>query len=594
MLLEDEARQRLDSEIRLEIAAQEQRLVNDYLPSRKSHLAGEVNESEIVSEWTKWYDERLSQTRRWRRLKLSAYKSTMPKLSALDDLSILASGDVTKRDVYQLTFQIPDQQKPITAIRLEALPDESLPAGGPGMAYYEGRRGDFFLSELTVSVDGKSVRLADLSTNYGKISIGSGNADAANVIDGNGSTGWSTSGNEGQASQLVANLAEPIAGQSLTVELLFERHFAAALGRFRVSITSDDGQATAVALPESLYDWDASDAGDVDENDYAELQRYFIRTSPALAMQRNPIDRLRKSIPADVRSLGMRERAPEDRRTTHRHHRGEYLQAKEEVPAEVPSVFDPLDDSEPKDRLALARWLVSDKNPLFARVSVNRSWREFFGTGIVDTAGDFGTQSEPPSHPELLDWMATELKCDDWSLKKLHRNIVMSATYQQAVTEAPEADPRHRLIAGFPHQRLDAELVRDALLSASGLLMRQVGGPSVYPPQSGSVTAMAWGNSGWNVSAGGDRYRRSLYTFSKRTAPFAAFTTFDGPTGETCIARRDRSTTPLQALTLMNDEMYMEFAAGLAETTLARIGQQCNASRNCNRYFSSLAGSLAG
>ena len=149
----------------------------------------------------------------------------------------------------------------------------------------------------------------------------------------------------------------------------------------------------------------------------------------------------------------------------------------------------------------------------------------------------------------------------------------------------PATDPRHRLIAGFPHRRLEAERVRDALLSASGLLARHVGGPSVYPPQSSSVTAMAWGGGGWKASSGADRYRRSLYTFSKRTAPFAAFTTFDGPSGETCIARRDRSTTPLQALTLMNDQMYLEFAEGLAETTLRSLPKDATPSEIAAKMF---------
>ena len=574
VLLEDPSNQQIIKRIQSQIEQQEQHLIEKHLPSRHAHLAGEFGQTEIALQWVKWYDQQIMQTRQWRRLNLVAYESTMPKLTALDDDSILASGDVTKRDVYQLTFSIPSDQPPITAIRLEALPDPSLPAGGPGMAYYEGRRGDFFVSEMQVSVDGQAASLVALSNNFGKISIGSGNADAANVIDGNGSTGWSAAGNEGRASQLVANLATPISGQTLTVELLFERHFAAALGRFRISITSDQGMATAVGLPQSLYDWSVNRGSETNERDYQELQRHFVRTAAALANQRKPIERLRESLPSDVRSLGMRERSPEDRRTTHRHHRGEYLQAKEEVQGAVPAIFDPLDDNQPQDRLALARWLVSDKNPLFARVSVNRSWREFFGTGIVNTAGDYGTQSEPPSHPQLLDFLATELKRDGWSLKKFHRRIVMSATYQQLVTPAAADDPGHRLLAGFPQRRLDAELVRDALLSASGLLTRQLGGPSVYPPQSETVTAMAWGNSRWNASSGGDRYRRSLYTFSKRTAPFAAFTTFDAPTGETCVARRDRSTTPLQALTLMNDEMYMEFAAGLAETSIRAAGHQ--------------------
>jgi hypothetical protein len=571
VMVDDANSEKRRGEIEAKIARLEQQLIDESLPSRQEHEADKIGEDPIKVEWIKWYDEQIAQSRNWQRLKLVAYESTMPKLAATEDASILASGDVTKRDVYHLDFKVSDNSKPITAIRLEALPHPLLPAGGPGMGFYEGRRGDFFLSEMKVSVDGQPVALTELSHSYGKISVGSGSTDAKNVIDGNGSTGWSASGNEGKASQLVANFATPVIGQSVNVELLFERHFAAALGRFRVSVTSDDGKSAATTLPESFYDWYVNDREDVDDENYAELQRHFVRTTPQLAEQRKPIDKLRVSLPKPVRTLGMRERRPGDRRQTRRHHRGQYLQGKEEVAGEVPSLFEPLDGSSPKDRLTLARWLVSKKNPLFARVAVNRGWREFFGTGIVDTAGDFGTQSEPPSHPLLLDWLASELVSNGWFRKKLHRRIVMSAAYQQAVTKPPATDPRHRLVSGFPHRRLEAERVRDALLSASGLLSRRVGGPSVYPPQSKSVTAMAWGNSAWNASKGANRYRRSLYTFSKRTAPFAAFTTFDGPSGETCMARRDRSTTPLQALTLMNDQMYMEIAAGLADTTLRNL-----------------------
>jgi hypothetical protein len=455
------------------------------------------------------------------------------------------------------------------------------------MAYYEGRRGDFFLSELSLQFNGQPIELCEPSHSFGKISVGSGSAEAATVIDGEGSTGWSTSGAEGEANQLVVNFAKPISGPgSLQVEMLFERHFAAALGRFRVSLTSGDTPVVASSLPGQLATWnDDWNRGSLSQQDYSLLQRHFIRTSPSLAEQRKAIEELERSIPEVVRTLGMKQRKPEDYRVTRRHDRGEYLQPKEPVPAAVPAVFPPLEDSLPADRLALARWLVSEKNPLVGRVTANRAWREFFGTGIVDTAGDFGTQSEPPSHPWLLDWLAQGLRDGDWSIKKLHRQIVLSSTYRQAVGPTPDSDPRNRLISTFPHRRLGAEQIRDTLLSASGLLTRRVGGPSVYPPQPASVTQMAYGSPPWNVSQGGDRYRRSIYTFSKRTAPFAAFATFDAPTGEVCLARRDRSTTPLQALTLLNDEMYLEIARALARAALDEAGKQLGPRQIAERIF---------
>jgi hypothetical protein len=193
------------------------------------------------------------------------------------------------------------------------------------------------------------------------------------------------------------------------------------------------------------------------------------------------------------------------------------------------------------------------------------------------TSGDFGTQSDPPTHPELLDWLACEFVASGWSQKSLHRLIVTSATYRQASTlseELLERDPENRLLARGPRHRLEAEIIRDSLLQASGLLSSRMYGPSVYPPQPASVTSLAYGNTAWKVSQGEDRFRRSLYTFSKRTAPFAAYAVFDAPTGENCIARRDRSNTPLQALTLLNDQAYLEMARALANKAVANHDEE--------------------
>jgi len=286
-----------------------------------------------------------------------------------------------------------------------------------------------------------------------------------------------------------------------------------------------------------------------------------------------------------VRTLGMKARTKGAQRVTHRHHRGEYLQPRERVEPGLPSLFADSESDGPANRLEFARWLVSGKNPLVGRVTVNRAWREFFGRGIVNTAGDFGTQSEPPSHPQLLDWLAVELIDSGWSLKRLHRMIVLSATYCQSLREPNELDPANRLLGGMTRRRLKAEQIRDSFLSASGLMMRHVGGPSVYPPQPSSVMQLAYGAPKWKTSQGADRFRRAIYTYSKRTAPFAAFATFDGPSGEICLARRATSTTPLQALTLLNDEMYLEFAQGLAATTLQAAGQEADPAQIASLMF---------
>jgi hypothetical protein len=221
----------------------------------------------------------------------------------------------------------------------------------------------------------------------------------------------------------------------------------------------------------------------------------------------------------------------------------------------------------PHNRLGLAGWLVDGRNPLVGRVTVNRLWQALFGRGLVRTSEDFGYQGELPSHPELLDWLAVELVNQHWSLKQMLRLMVTSATYQQASGLTPalvERDPQNVLLARGPRFRLEAELIRDVTLGTSGLLSAKIGGPSVFPPQPPGVSSEGtYGPLTWNNSTGEDRYRRGLYTFAKRTAPYAMTAAFDGPSGEACTARRETSNTPLQALTLLNDAVAVEAAQAL-------------------------------
>ena len=260
----------------------------------------------------------------------------------------------------------------------------------------------------------------------------------------------------------------------------------------------------------------------------------------------------------------MQERPATNPRQTHLHHRGEYLQAKEDVQPQLLSLLGAEKSSQPKNRLEFARWLVSSNNPLTARVTVNRHWAALFGRGIVRTTDDFGYQGAAPSHPELLDWLALELPKRGWSIKQLHKLIMLSATYQQSSRISPEAqqaDPENLLLGRFPRLRVEAELIRDVVLKTSGLLSPKLGGPSVFPPQPAGVTSEGtYGPLAWNVSQGEDRYRRALYTFTKRTAPYAMLLTFDAPSGEACVPRRELSNSPLQALTLLNDQVFVESA----------------------------------
>jgi len=259
--------------------------------------------------------------------------------------------------------------------------------------------------------------------------------------------------------------------------------------------------------------------------------------------------------------------------------RGMYDQPLSKVDPAVPSALPPMPASFPKNRLGLARWLVDETNPLTARVTVNRFWQEVFGTGLVKTAEDFGSQGQTPSHPELLDWLAVEFRESGWDVKKLFKTIVMSSAYRQAATVTPDKlgkDPENRLLSRGPRFRMDAEMVRDYALAASGLLAATIGGPSVKPYQPSGIwetVAMKQSNTQYYRRDVGDKlYRRSLYTFWKRSAPPASMDIFNAPSRENCTVRRERTNTPLQALVTMNDTQFIEAARRLAQITLLEAG----------------------
>lgn len=272
----------------------------------------------------------------------------------------------------------------------------------------------------------------------------------------------------------------------------------------------------------------------------------------------------------------MQELADKQRRVTRLQFRGNFQDLGDEVSEGVPAAFHPLPKEAPRNRLTLARWLVAPENPLTARVIANRYWEQLFGIGLVQTSEEFGIQGEPPSHPALLDWLATELVRLQWDMKAFVKLLVTSAAYRQSSLVTPalqEKDPDNRLLARGPRVRLSAEMIRDQALAVAGLLSDKMYGPSVRPPQPAFGLNAAFGRSmDWQTSAGPDRFRRGIYTEWRRTNPYPSMSTFDAPNRDVCVVRRARTNTPLQALVTLNDQVYLEAAQGLARRLMAHPG----------------------
>jgi hypothetical protein len=264
----------------------------------------------------------------------------------------------------------------------------------------------------------------------------------------------------------------------------------------------------------------------------------------------------------------MRELSGNQRRKTRIQFRGNFLDLGTEVSEAVPAAFHSLPEDAPRNRLTLARWLVEADNPLTARVVVNRYWEQIFGIGLVRSSEEFGSQGELPSHPELLDWLATELVREKWNVKAFLKLLVTSAAYRQSSRVTPdlvERDPDNRLLSRGPRVRLSAEMIRDQALFVSGLLSPKMYGPSVKPPQPSLGIRAAFGGAiDWKTSDGEDRYRRGLYTEWRRSNPYPSMATFDAPNREVCTVRRNRTNTPLQALVTLNDTVHLEAAQALA------------------------------
>lgn len=536
--------------------------------------------------FAEWLAEEQKSASHWEIIRPTNMATTMPHLEQQANGFILGSGDISKSDVYDLSFKAPI--KGVTAIRLEVASHPSLPNDGPGLTNYEGPLGGFFLSEIKGFQKGQALKIVGAEATNDQEEDRISDATAANpkakakgarkprktnnasaALDSEMSSGWQVLGGYGVQHAAVFHFEQPVdLTDGFELKMLFEKHFACPLGHFRISVTTSD-HAEATGHPAEIEE--ALAANDSSKREV--LRHRFLETAPEMKQTVAPLLAARKNPPRGQPTLVMNERPASNPRPTHLHHRGEYLQPKEEVPPAVPAFLPQLPKEVPANRLSFANWLFDAKNPLTARVTVNRQWQAFFGRGLVKSLEDFGYQSDPPSHPELLDWLAIEFVKQGWSMKKLHRLIVTSTTYKQSSRVTPEllqSDPENTLLARGSRFRLDAEIIRDSALKAAGVLSPKMGGPGVYPPQPASVTSEgAYGKIEWKISEGEDRFRRSLYTFTKRTAPFAMATTFDAPTGESCLARRDVSNSPLQALTLLNDQMFMEAAQAMAKQIMA-------------------------
>lgn len=493
-------------------------------------------------------------------------------LRLLPDGSILSEGPNPENDAYTIVTQT--DLKTITGLRVEVMPDSSLPAHGPG----RNDDGSFVLTRLEVQVSPKQAPQTIQPLVWKRAVAGQTAPDySVESLVSNKGAGWSIGTHKDSASATVAAVleaGEPAGfeqGTAVTITLGHRsKKKTANLGRFRLSVTSS---RNPVSLPDSIRTVLRLPAERRNAEQETELASYYRSLAPELEDTRTQIARLRESEPRFPKAMVMQERA--EPRATHIHIRGSFLNKGEQVTAAVPALFPSLPSDEPANRLALARWLVSERNPLAARVTINRIWEQYFGQGLVATSEDFGTQGDAPSHPELLDWLAAEFVAKKWDLKVMHRLIVTSSTYRQASKVSPELhqrDPYNRLLARGPRFRLEAETIRDVALKASGLMSVTIGGRSVFPPQPEGIWTQHYSEEKWVPSAGQAKHRRGLYTFWRRTSPYPAFFTFDAPSREYCTGRRPRTNTPLQALTALNDPAFFEAAQHLALRMVKEAG----------------------
>jgi Protein of unknown function (DUF1549)/Protein of unknown function (DUF1553)/Planctomycete cytochrome C len=491
-------------------------------------------------------------------------------IDRLRDDSILVSGKNPKQDTY--TLVLTNSLPVITGLRLETIPDGRFPARGAGRS----DSGNAVLTDFAASVGGRKISFRRATADYTQKRF-----SPENVFDEDKLSGWAFHPDTSSPHALILQTAEPVAitpGEALTVVLDFQnkKNPQHTLGRFRLSATTNANPMAIAPIPTNLLAILKTPAGARKTNDAKLLRDYFLTNSPPPALvaarevataKKKEFEDYRARLP---RVMVMSDAKP---RQTKILDRGNYEQPREPVSAGTPGFLPPLPADAPANRLGLARWLVSPEHPLTARVQVNRAWQTFFGRGLVKASENLGTQSDTPSHPELLDWLAVEFRESGWNVKRLHRLIVTSATYRQSsrvTTELAARDPENRLLARGPRFRLPSLLLRDVALASSGLLDSRLGGKPVYPYQPKDI----WDGLAitkerdftYPQSKGADLYRRSLYTFWRRTV--APGNMFDASVRQTCQVRSSLTSTPLHALTMLNDPTWVEAGRALAERVM--------------------------
>jgi hypothetical protein len=556
-------------------------------------------------DWEKrmaaWEDSVKSNQPKWTVLELEHIGENDQRYLPQSDGSYLAQGYAPTK--FTVTFKANPKLANVTAIRLEYLPDPNLPRGGPGRSF----KGTCALSEFKVEVETpgekakkEKVKIVEATADFNQPEMAlEPNFDDRQpakritgpvtfAIDGNANTAWGIEAGPGlrnQARKAVFRFEKPVGdtGSTFTIQLQqnhggwnSDDHQNNNLGRFRISATADAGPVKADPLPKRVRDILAVPRDQRSAEQVSEVFSYWRTTVPAWKEANARIDGLWKEWPIGETSLTLMPRL--NPRETHMLTRGDWLKPNKAVTPGVPAFLNPLPKDAPANRLTFAKWMVDPKAPTTARAYVNRMWQHYFGIGIVSTSEDFGVQGDAPSHRQLLDWLACEFMEKGWSIKHMHRLIVTSATYRQSSKVTPEAytrDPYNRMLARGARFRVEGEIIRDIALSASGLLNPKVGGRSMMVPAPAFLfqPPASYAPFPWVDETGANRYRRAIYTFRRRSTPFPGLQTFDVPNADQSCVRRQRSNSPLQALTSLNEPMFVECARALAKKTIEEGGK---------------------